>query len=273
MTINLDQYTNTLNVTDTATNADINLTTKGTGAVSLNTGNGISFKVSDAGSTSTGHWNTFGGGTASQPRLTATSSSNAWVQNGTGSAIIFATNAGSGYGTIQALVSHTASAVNYVQATGAATGSGPTISAQGSDTNIDLNLTTKGTGVVVATGGTLQAATTGSNGNLYLGGPNVSLRSAYSANVFGMYTNNAEQVRIGNVASAVNYIQLVGAATGSGVILSSQGSDTNIDLTLTPKGTGNVRFGTYTANMALTIQGYVEIKDSGGTVRRLAVIA
>jgi hypothetical protein len=51
------------------------------------------------------------------------------------------------------------------------------------------------------------------------------------------------------------------------------GSDTNIDLALTPKGTGNVRFGTYTASMALTIQGYVEIKDAGGTIRKLAVIA
>jgi hypothetical protein len=55
--------------------------------------------------------------------------------------------------------------------------------------------------------------------------------------------------------------------------MSATGSDTNIDLALTPKGTGNVRFGTYTASMALTVQGYIEIKDSGGTVRKLAVIA
>jgi hypothetical protein len=237
MTINLDQYTNTLNVTDTATNADLNVTTKGTGAVSLNTGNGISFKVSDAGSTSTGHWNTFGGGTASQPRLTATSSSNAWVQNGTGSAIIFATNAGSGYGAIQALVSHTASAVNYVQVTGAATGGVPTISAQGSDSNVSLFLNAKGTGNVF----------------LQVGGANVFQAAGSSA--------------------SVNRVLTQANNTGVAPVVQSVGSDTDIDLAFTPKGTGNVRFGTYTANMALTIQGYIEIKDSGGTVRRLAVIA
>jgi hypothetical protein len=80
-----------------------------------------------------------------------------------------------------------------------------------------------------------------------------------------------------NAVSTGNLIQIQGAAAGSApsiqAISGASGTDTNIDLTLTPKGTGLVRFGTYTANMALTIQGYVEIKDSGGTIRRLAVIA
>jgi len=86
-------------------------------------------------------------------------------------------------------------------------------------------------------------------------------------------TSGTEQFRIIDTASAVNYHQFTGSTTGNAVVHSVAGSDTNIDLAFTPKGTGNVRFGTYTANMALTIQGYVEIKDSGGTVRRLAVIA
>ena len=51
-------------------------------------------------------------------------------------------------GTEQLRVTHTASAVNYHQLTGSATGSGPIHSVAGSDTNIDLNLTTKGTGAV-----------------------------------------------------------------------------------------------------------------------------
>lgn len=42
----------------------------------------------------------------------------------------------------------TASAVNEVTVTNAATGNGPTIAASGGDTNIDLNLSGKGTGVV-----------------------------------------------------------------------------------------------------------------------------
>jgi len=125
----------------------------------------------------------------------------------------------------QLRIANTASAVNYVQVTGAATGSSPSISAQGSDTNLNLNLQVKGTGAV-------------------------SLAQ-----------------------NRTNYISAFGAGTGASPSFLSQGGDTNIDLTLTPKGTGNVRFGTYTANMALTVQGYIEIKDSGGTVRKLAVIA
>lgn len=40
-----------------------------------------------------------------------------------------------------------ASAVNYVRLANAATGNGPTFSAQGGDTNVGMNLSTKGTGV------------------------------------------------------------------------------------------------------------------------------
>jgi hypothetical protein len=50
------------------------------------------------------------------------------------------------------------------------------------------------------------------------------------------------------------------------------GSDTDIDLLLTPKNAGKVSFGTYTGTI-LVIAGYIEIKDSGGTVRKLAVVA
>jgi hypothetical protein len=139
----------------------------------------------------------------------------------------------------QFVVSHTASAVNYVQVTGSATGVRPLISVQGSDTNIPLNITGKGTGGILFTGG-------GASYTLF---------------------------NISGASSAANHLQVATATTGNAPVLSSQGSDTNIDLALTPKGTGNVRFGTYTASMALTVQGYIEIKDSGGTIRKLAVIA
>ena len=44
------------------------------------------------------------------------------------------------------------------------------------------------------------------------------------------------------------------------------------DIRLTPKGTGNVRYGTHTATADVAISGYIEIKDSSGTIRKLAVI-
>ena len=137
----------------------------------------------------------------------------------------------------QFTVTHTASAVNFVQVTGAATGGAPTISSQGSDANARLVLNSKG-----------------------------------SSSGIDLLMNNSRQVFIGANGSAVNYLQLGGSAAGSAPVLSVQGSDTNIDLALTPKGTGNVRFGTYTGT-ALSIAGYIEIKDAGGTIRRLAVVA
>ena len=142
----------------------------------------------------------------------------------------------------QLAVPHTASAVNYVQVTGAATGGAVAISSQGSDANVTMNFVTKGSnGFVFQTrgGGTQKTAFTILDGG----------------------------------SAVVNSLTVTPANTGSAPVLASAGSDTNIDLNLTPKGTGNVRFGTYTANMALTVQGYIEIKDSGGTVRKLAVIA
>jgi hypothetical protein len=101
----------------------------------------------------------------------------------------------------QLLVSHTASAVNYVQVTGGATGNPATvtISAQGSDSNVNLVLARKGTGTVQSQG-------------------------AFQANI-----------------NLFNNIQLAGSATGSSPVISSIGGDPNIDLTLTPKGTGAVR--------------------------------
>jgi hypothetical protein len=175
------------------------------------------------------------GGTASVATITAQGNTNAVMQitaNGSGS-VRFATQGVSV--TEQMRVAHTASAVNYVQVTGAATTVAPTISFQGSDTNISGSFVSKGSG---------------------------TLR---------FLTNTAvEQLRVLHTGSAVNYTTATGNIAGSAPVFGVAGSDTNIDLTLTPKGTGNVRFGTYTAGV-LTPTGYIEVKDSGGTVRRLLV--
>lgn len=77
----------------------------------------------------------------------------------------------------------------------------------------------------------------------------------------------------GPAGGAPNYLQITAVASGSAPSIASAGSDTNIDLTLTPKGTGNVRFGTLTANADAPVTGYITIKDAGGTARKLAVIA
>jgi hypothetical protein len=111
-------------------------------------------------------------------------------------------------GTTQQLsISHTASAVNYLQVTGAAASGGPLLITQGSDTNINLLIGTKGTGAIL----------------------------------FRSNNGATDQFRVSNTTSAVNYLQVTGGATGAAATLSAQGSDTNIDLALTPKGTGVVK--------------------------------
>jgi hypothetical protein len=80
-----------------------------------------------------------------------------------------------------------------------------------------------------------------------------------------------EQFRIAHTASAVDYIQITGATTASKVVaISAQGSDTDVTLSLAPKGAGTIRFGTYTGTI-LTPTGFITITDSGGTSRRLLV--
>lgn len=50
-----------------------------------------------------------------------------------------------------------------------------------------------------------------------------------------------EYIRFQKIASAVNQFDITNAATGFGPILSATGGDTDIDITLSPKGTGKVK--------------------------------
>jgi hypothetical protein len=141
------------------------------------------------------------------------------------------------FGQEQFRVSHTASAVNYVQVTGAATLNPPVISAQGSDSTVALLFQAKG-------------------------GQNIRFYSS---------AGSAEQFRILHTGGTIaNYCSVTGNVAGSAPAFSVNGSDTNIDLALTPKGTGLVRFGTYVAG-ALTATGYINIKAADGTTYKVLV--
>jgi len=157
----------------------------------------------------------------------------------------------------QMRVSNTTSAVNYVQVTGAATGSGnyTTISSQGSDAAVNLRLSAKGAATLDAQVNSNTRWKINSDG---------SVDSGLSA-------SGGISFKASATGSQVNYLQSAGGVAGSSPIFSSQGSDTNIDLTLAPKNAGAVRFGTYTASALLPVAGYITIKDSGGTTRRLLV--
>lgn len=129
-----------------------------------------------------------------------------------------------------------ASVVNYIKVKGNASTGNPIIVSEGSDTNISISIESKNSGAVLLKPGGITAA------------------------------------QFGSPVSAVNFFNIFGNTAGASPAISVVGSDTNIDLTLSTKGTGRLRFGALTASGDVPVTGYIEIKDAGGTVRRLAVV-
>lgn len=137
-----------------------------------------------------------------------------------------------------------AGAVNYTNFTSAIASGNPTLAAAGTDTNINMQVSGKATGYVQL-GNTLQAGVLQAQG----------------------------------VASGVNGLKVQGAITANAPNILAQGADSNIDIKLTPKGTGAVQFmntvanGTvacvFTASVGPTgsqtaIRGWLPIKTSAG---------
>lgn len=167
--------------------------------------------------------------------------------------------------------------------------SAPTVTAfdKGGGTGATLTATVangKVTGVSVGAGGSGYTADTIIYFRPVQGTQAVRALNSTTTNVnVDIKAQGASGVRLGSeqgighivtaAANSVNYVQTVGAATGTMPSVNAAGSDTNIDLTLVPKGTGNVRFGTHTGSADAAISGYIEIKDAGGTTRKLAVIS
>jgi len=150
---------------------------------------------------------------------------------------------------------------NYIQITGATTGNRPSVNALGSDTNIDLKLASQGIGALqienTSGGTTFQIFGQTSNVNygrftststttsplLQVLGADTNVDFRFRTQGTGAYqfdtgSNANTQLKLTHTASAVNYVQVTGAATGSGVVVSAQGSDTDIPLVVQPKGTG-----------------------------------
>jgi len=92
--------------------------------------------------------------------------------------------------------------------------------------------------------------------------------------------NGNELIKMQTTSSAVNELEVTNAATGGAVVIGTSGGDDNIDLTLTPKGTGevNVAAGNFNyAGTAVTATGaelnYLDIATLGLTAASKAVTA
>ena len=74
-------------------------------------------------------------------------------------------------------------------------------------------------------------------------------------------------------ANSKNYLTTKGNIAGAAPQIFCAGTDTNIDLSLLPKGTGKIQLSTPYVNTPSAITGYIEIKDNSGVIRKLAVIS
>ena len=77
--------------------------------------------------------------------------------------------------------------------------------------------------------------------------------------------NGNEQIIFQTTSSAVNQIDITNAATGSGPSIVATGGDTNIDLTLNPKGSGTVNID---SNVEVS-DGLIELKTGTGNVAKI----
>lgn len=129
----------------------------------------------------------------------------------------------------------------------------------------------------------IRARLTGTNTESYFQTPNQRVTDStttneefYSNNVgFSFFTDKSvseRQFGIERTVSPSNYVAVAGGSGIAGPSLISRGSETDIDLKLVPKGSGRVRFGTHVTNADTAITGYIEIKDTGGIVRKVAII-
>lgn len=165
-------------------------------------------------------------------------------------------------------VSHTASGVNYFTAIPATTGNDVSFGAAGSDTNVTLTLRSKGTGSVqIRTNGgnntaaqfldvassvnfvTIQGSATAQDPRISAAGSDTNVSLVLTSKGTGWVKINSGGAsrtlgQFKDATSAVNYFTTTPGATGTGVTLAAEGSDSNIDIILSPKGTGVVRNGT-----------------------------
>ena len=116
-----------------------------------------------------------------------------------------------------ALLTATGSAVNEFTIANAATGAGPTLSSTGGDSNIDINITPKGTGDVVLAGDTVKVGDSGAAATLTSNGAGTLTITTGGATDLTLSTNSG---------------------TDSGTITITDAANGNI--TITPNGSGNI---------------------------------
>ena len=158
----------------------------------------------------------------------------------------------------------TASAVNEITITNAATTNGPTISASGDDTNVDLNLEAKGTGVVntsgaLNVGGTLDVTgVTTLTGDLISNGGDIT--NATAANANNIFATSTGKTTLGGGAVDLGASGSATTVKGTLNIDEAVTLDTTLDVT---NDTSVSTFDSSGATSLATSGGVVNIASTG----------
>jgi hypothetical protein len=138
--------------------------------------------------------------------------------------------------------STTASAVNEITVQNAATANAPQIQATGGDTNVSLNLVSKGTGTIQANG--VSVVTTSGTQTL----SNKTLTAPVIASGdFIKDANGNEIVKFTSNINAINYLEIAAAQAGGTVQLNALGDAANVGIAINTKGTGAFYINGYAA--------------------------
>jgi hypothetical protein len=126
---------------------------------------------------------------------------------------------------------------NYLTVANASGSSSPSITATGSEANLDILLVPKGSGVTKS-GGVEVVTLTGTQTLT-----NKTLTAPKFADLgFIADANGNELIVMDTVTSAVNQLQVANSATGTAVTVSATGDDTNVSLNLVTKGSGTLQY-------------------------------
>tara|TARA_R100001440_G_scaffold14734_1_gene24954 strand:- start:340 stop:1725 length:1386 start_codon:yes stop_codon:yes gene_type:complete len=134
----------------------------------------------------------------------------------------------------------------------------------GSGDSFTFSATDKGDQLVFATGndGTNPDIYTLNFGDVTLTGTQTLTNKTLTSPKIGtsiLDTNGNELALLTATGSAVNEFTIANAATGNDPTLSATGGDSNIDIAIKPKGTGETVFGTGAANATLTTSGAYDL--------------
>jgi hypothetical protein len=202
-----------------------------------------------------------GGGAALSTQSTAANASLYLNAKGTGS-VQLNSNSALAFAAVAPV-----SAVNFLNATAAVTGAGPSLQAAGADANASLTLASKGTSpLVMATGnGTglrlldpgaavvnymqLQSGAVGGALQWYAAGSDTNIPIVHNTKGIGSHFfrggDGTTALQVLTVAAAANYATITGAVAGASPVIRPGGSDTNTALTVLGKGTAGVLTGAF----------------------------